>query len=252
MPPRLPTDIRSAPLLPTRVQARALARRALSITALVVLDVGGLAGALYLALVLREVYYGAGPVLWGLAWDAEQKWLPFLTVVTVLVFLRGGLYAAREQRAGVGRVVSSLLLVTVITLAFAVGTGYQHTTFGLYLTAFVLGAIVISGLRASYEIVTGDLWRVAGVRRRAVLVGEGAAARVAAAHARARSRRHRLRLRRRPLRRRRRHRAAAARAARGAVGRARDPDRRRADRERRGHPGRRSCWSSPRRRTGTA
>ena len=172
MPPRLPTDIRSAPLLPTRVQARALARRALSITALVVLDVGGLAGALYLALVLRELYYGAGPVLWGLAWDAEQKWLPFLTVVTVLVFLRGGLYSAREQRAGVGRVVSSLLLVTVITLAFAVGTGYQHTTFGLYLTAFVLGAIVISGLRASYEIVTGDLWRVAGVRRRAVLVGD--------------------------------------------------------------------------------
>ena len=172
-PPRLPTDIRSAPLLPTRVQARALARRALSISALVVLDLGGLAGALYLALVLREVYYGAGPVLWGLAWDAEQSWLPFLTVVTVLVFLRGGLYAAREQRAGVGRVVSSLLLVTVITLAFAVGTGYQHTTFGLYLTAFVLGAIVISGLRASYEIVTGDLWRVVGVRRRAVLVGEG-------------------------------------------------------------------------------
>ncbi|HKI92925.1 MAG TPA: hypothetical protein VJ986_11550, partial [Gaiellaceae bacterium] len=45
----LPTDIRSAPLLPTRVQARALARRAGSITALVVLDLGGLAGALYLA-----------------------------------------------------------------------------------------------------------------------------------------------------------------------------------------------------------
>ncbi|HKI91954.1 MAG TPA: sugar transferase [Gaiellaceae bacterium] len=171
-PPALPTDIRSAPLLPTRVQARALARRVLSITALVVLDLGGLAGALYLALVLRELYYGSGPVLWGLAWDAEQSWLPFLTVVTVLVFLRAGLYAPREQRAGAGRVVSSLLLVTVITLAFAVGTGYQHTTFGLYLTAFVLGAVVISILRASYEIVTGDLWRVAGVRRRAVLVGE--------------------------------------------------------------------------------
>ena len=46
------------------------------------------------------------------------------SLVTVLVFWRGGLYAQREQRAGAGRVVSSLLLVTVITLAFAVGTGY--------------------------------------------------------------------------------------------------------------------------------
>ena len=36
--------------------------------------------------------------------------------MTVLVFWRGGLYAQREQRAGAGRVVSSLLLVTVITL----------------------------------------------------------------------------------------------------------------------------------------
>ena len=61
----------------------------------------------------------------------------------------------------------------VITLAFAVGTGYQHTTFGLYVTAFVLSAIVISLLRSSYEVVTADIWRVAGARRRAVLVGEG-------------------------------------------------------------------------------
>jgi len=37
----------------------------------------------------------------------------------------------------------------------------------------VLSAVVISLLRSSYEVVTGDLWRVAGVRRRAVLVGEG-------------------------------------------------------------------------------
>ena len=61
----------------------------------------------------------------------------------------------------------------VITLAFALGTGYQHTTFGLYVTAFVISAIVISLLRSSYEVVTADIWRVAGARRRAVLVGDG-------------------------------------------------------------------------------
>ncbi|MGD0712595.1 MAG: sugar transferase [Gaiellaceae bacterium] len=175
-PPELPAfsgDIRSARFFLSPGQLRSLARRIVSIAALVALDLSGLAASLYLALVLRELYYGERPILWGLPWDAEAKWLPFLTLVTVLVFWRAGLYAPREQRAGAGRIVSSLLLVTLITLAFAVGTGYQHTTFGLYATAFVLGAIVISLLRSSYEVVTGDVWRVAGVRRRAVLVGEG-------------------------------------------------------------------------------
>ena len=140
--------------------------------ALAVIDVGGLAVALYLALVLRELYYGERPILWGLPWSAEQDWLPFLAVITVLVFWHNGLYAAREQRSGAGRVVSSLLLVLVVTLAFAIGTGYHHTTFGLYATAFVLSTGVIGGMRASYEIVTRDVWRLAGVRRRALLVGD--------------------------------------------------------------------------------
>jgi exopolysaccharide biosynthesis polyprenyl glycosylphosphotransferase len=165
------SDIRRARIVPLSLQLRAHMRRLASIVALVVIDVGGLAGALYVALVLRELYYGERPILWGLAWDAEGEWLPFLALVTVLVFWRAGLYASREQRAGAGRVVSSLLLVTVITLAFAIGTGYQHTTFGLYATAFVLSVIVIGSLRAAYEMVTRDVWRLAGVRRRAVLLG---------------------------------------------------------------------------------
>jgi exopolysaccharide biosynthesis polyprenyl glycosylphosphotransferase len=169
----LPGDIRRVRILPSTIQLRALARRLASILALVAIDVGGLASAVYLALVLRNLYYGVRPVLWGLPWKAEVEWLPFLALVTVLVFWRGGLYASREQRAGAGRVVSSLLLVTVITLAFAVGTGYQHTTFGLYVTAFVLSVLVIGGLRGAYELVTRDVWRIAGVRRRAVLLGSG-------------------------------------------------------------------------------
>ena len=171
--PEYASDIRSARILPSGGQLRAQARRAVSIVALVVIDLSGLAGSLYLALVLRELYYGERPILWGLPWDAEKNWLPFLALVTVLVFWRAGLYAAREQRGGAGRIVSSLLLVMVITLAFALGTGYQHTTFGLYVTAFVISAIVISLLRSSYEVVTADIWRVAGARRRAVLVGDG-------------------------------------------------------------------------------
>ncbi|HEY4412094.1 MAG TPA: sugar transferase [Gaiellaceae bacterium] len=172
-PPVFAGDIRSVRLIPSVWRLRALARRLFSMLALVAIDLAGLAAALYLALVLRELYYGLRPILWGLPWDAETKWLPFLVLVTVLVFWRNGLYAPREQRAGAGRIISSLLLVAVITLAFAVGTGYQHTTFGLYATTFVLSVILIGTLRSSYEVVTRDMWRVAGVRRRAVLVGEG-------------------------------------------------------------------------------
>ena len=164
-------DIRSTRALPAPIVVRSLVRRLASIASLVAIDVGGIAGALYLALVLRELYYGERPVLWGLPWKAEAEWLPFLVLVTVLVFWRGGLYAPRESRAGAGRIISSLLLVTVITLAFAVGTGYQHTTFGLYVTAFALSVVVVGGLRAAYELVTRDVWRLAGVRRRAVLLG---------------------------------------------------------------------------------
>ena len=171
--PELPaSDIRSAPVLPSGIQVRALARRSLSIAALVFIDVAGLTGALYLALVLREVYRGTQPLLWGLVWNTEENWLAFLALVIILVFWQAGLYAPRERRAGAGRIVSSLLLVTVITVIFSVGTGYQHSTFGLYVTAFVLSAIAIVVLRSSYEVVTADLWRVAGVRRRALLVGD--------------------------------------------------------------------------------
>jgi len=165
-------DIRRARVLPSSSQLRALARRLASVFALAVIDVDGLAVALYLALVLRELYYGETPILWGLAWDSEADWLPFLAVITVLVFWHNGLYARREQRSGAGRVVSSLALVMVITLAFAIGTGYHHRTFGLYVTAFVLSVLVIGGLRGSYEVITRDVWRIAGVRRRAVLLGE--------------------------------------------------------------------------------
>jgi exopolysaccharide biosynthesis polyprenyl glycosylphosphotransferase len=171
-PHRPAADIREARLVPSAGQLRSILRRLGSILALVAIDIGGLAGSLYLALVLRELYYTGTPILWGIPWDAESNWLPFLVLVTLLVFWRAGLYATRERRAGAGRIVSSLLLVTVITLAFAVGTGYQHTTFGLYVTAFILSTVIIGVLRASYELMTRDVWRLAGVRRRAILVGE--------------------------------------------------------------------------------
>jgi exopolysaccharide biosynthesis polyprenyl glycosylphosphotransferase len=166
-------DIRSArPTVLSRSVLRLSVRRAASIASLVFLDLSALALGLYIALVLRWLYY-EHTVLWGVPWKAETEWLPFLMLVMLLVFWRNGLYAEREFRGGFGRIVSSLVLVTVLALAFGLGTGYPFHTFGLAPTALVITTLLIGLLRASYDVVTKDVLRLTGARRRAVLVGKG-------------------------------------------------------------------------------
>jgi len=153
---------------------RSFVRRLTSIAALVLLDLSGLAIGVYAALVLRDLYRGNNPPLWGVLWKQETDWLPFLTVVTVLVFWQAGLYAPRERRAGLGRIVSGLVIVLLITMAFGIGTGQlEFSTFGFFPTALVLSIVLIGLLRASYEAITADVMRLAGVRRAVVLVGDG-------------------------------------------------------------------------------
>ena len=167
-------DIRSAkPYLLARSTLVAVARRLASIAALVAIDLGGLVFGIFVALIFRELYLGQWPPLWGILWDTETNWLPFLTVITVLVFWVGGLYRRRELRPGLGQIVFSLVLVAVITLAFGLGTGYHYTTYGLTPTALVLTAFFIGALRSSYDVLTRDVLQLTGARRRAVLLGEG-------------------------------------------------------------------------------
>jgi exopolysaccharide biosynthesis polyprenyl glycosylphosphotransferase len=168
-----PADIRSArPYLLSTPPLRAFARRLASISALVLLDLSGLALGLYAAFAVRELYYGRTP-LWGLLWESEREYLPFLVLVTLLVFWQAGLYAERGRRGGIGRILSSLVLVALLTTAFAVGSGHDFKTFGLVPTALLLTTVLIGTFRASYESITRDVLRLAGVRRRAILVGEG-------------------------------------------------------------------------------
>jgi exopolysaccharide biosynthesis polyprenyl glycosylphosphotransferase len=148
-------------------------RRLASVGSLVFLDLCGLTLGLYAALVIREVYHGADSILWGVLWRAETDWLPFIGLVTVLVFWRAGLYHERGHRAGFGRIVGSLALVAVVAVAFGIGTNHQFHTYGLVPTALVLTVVLIGLLRASYEVLSGEMMRIAGVKRHAILVGEG-------------------------------------------------------------------------------
>jgi exopolysaccharide biosynthesis polyprenyl glycosylphosphotransferase len=174
-PPPAPIgDIRSGrPWVLSPNLLRSFLRRVASVSSLVFLDLCGLTLGLYAALIVREVYHGADSLLWGVVWRVEADWLPFLGLVTVLVFWRAGLYAERGHRAGVGRIVGSLSLVAILALAFAIGTDHQFRTYGLVPTAFVLTVVLIGLLRASYEVLSGEAMRIAGVRRRAILLGSG-------------------------------------------------------------------------------
>jgi exopolysaccharide biosynthesis polyprenyl glycosylphosphotransferase len=151
----------------------ALARRLLSVASLMALDILGLALGIYFALVLRSFLYGK-PVYWSLLWrEGPSEWLRFLAPICVLVFLQAGLYAPRERRAGPGRVVSSLVLVALIVLAFGIGTGYDFRTTGLIPTAVVTSALAIGLLRAAYASFSLELMKISGIRRRIVLAGTG-------------------------------------------------------------------------------
>jgi exopolysaccharide biosynthesis polyprenyl glycosylphosphotransferase len=166
-------DARSArPYFLSSSPLKTMVRRVMSIVMLVLIDVVGLVIGLYAALALRALVFDPKPILWGLLWTNETDWLPFLILLLVLVFWRAGLYAPRELREGAGRVVPSVFLVSALALAFAIGTGQRFTTFGLYIVGAIFVAALIGLFRASYELVTGTILRVVGVRRKAVLVGE--------------------------------------------------------------------------------
>ena len=155
--------------------------RAGSIATLAALDAVGLALGIYIALVVREIVYAHATIYWSLLWDGPKEWLRFIIPITLIVFWQAGLYGPRERRPGPGRIVSSLILVAAIVLAFGLGTGHEFSTTGLVPTATVTAALVIVVLRSAYESISLELLRVAGVRRRAILVGEGRVSRICTA-----------------------------------------------------------------------
>jgi len=175
-PPPAPfADIRrSRPYLLSPTPLRSLAFRVASLASLLALDLLAVGIGIYAALVIRELYYGHSPIFWGILWtDAESNYLPFVALVTALVFWQAGLYAQRERRAGYGRLVSSLVVVALLVLAFGLGTGHDFTTFGLIPTALVITAVLAGIFRASYDAVSREVLHWLGVRRRAIVAGEG-------------------------------------------------------------------------------
>jgi exopolysaccharide biosynthesis polyprenyl glycosylphosphotransferase len=145
-------------------------RRALSVLALMAIDVCGLALALYAALATARLARG-DPLSPGIIWLAEGSWLPFIALIVCLVFASNGLYRAREVRPTGAKVFSSLALATVIVLLFAIAVHHQARTYSLFWVTFVYSAVLIATLRASYDSITLTLMRLLGIRRRTLLAG---------------------------------------------------------------------------------
>jgi len=138
--------------------------------ALVTLDVSGIAIAIYSGLVVKELAAGR-PVFWGLAWRAESAWLPFITLVVVLVFARSHLYGPRGERPGGPAIVSSLALSALVVAVFALATGHRYQTFSIYFWTFAGSAVLVPTLRASFDVVTWSVAHALGQRRRLVVCG---------------------------------------------------------------------------------
>ena len=99
---------------------------------------------------------------------------------------------------GFGRVVASLTLVAVITLIFASARATSSATYGLRADGdHPHRDLHRRSSAGSYEIVSGDLLKLAGVRRRAILVGDGREPRAASPGTRSEPGRDRLRVHRR-------------------------------------------------------
>jgi exopolysaccharide biosynthesis polyprenyl glycosylphosphotransferase len=147
-------------------------RQALRVASLLALDFAGLYLAIYTALMGKAVVRD-GIWAWGPSADETGRTIAFAYLVTVLLFARSGLYAQRAERPGLARIVSSLFQVTIVALIFALVNGEQYSSYYIFYGSLAFAIFYIGSLRWGYERITGVLLRVAGYRRRAVLVGSG-------------------------------------------------------------------------------
>jgi exopolysaccharide biosynthesis polyprenyl glycosylphosphotransferase len=147
-------------------------RKAVRLATLLTLDFFGVYMAITTALWLKA---GLTSGEWQVTAQSQQtaELFDFAYLVTVLLFARSGLYAARGERPGMSRIVSSLCQVALVALVFAVGSGSTFSSYYIFYGSLFFAVIYVSLLRLSYEKVTGALLRLAGYQRRAVLVGSG-------------------------------------------------------------------------------
>ncbi len=151
-------------------RGRALQRLA-RIASLLALDFVAVWAAIFSALALKEIVRGnfVFDRVAGQTWD----YLPFVFLVTALLFARSNLYSRREARPGLVAIVAGLFYVTVVSALFALANGLEFRSYYIFYGGFLFGLAWVAGARWLYERVTGMLLATFGSSRRTVLVGSG-------------------------------------------------------------------------------
>ncbi len=175
-PPEAPParDVRagSSPLLGSLLRFETLRGGARALT-LVLLDVGAMFAAIWVALAIKTVIVSERGAVLERSFDTATQYAPLASLVMLLLFARSGLYRDRQQRPGFAKVVSSLVQVTAVILVYAIFEGHEFSSYYIFYGTLFFALVFICGLRLCFERASGALLRAAGYRRRAVLVGSG-------------------------------------------------------------------------------
>ncbi len=176
-PPEAPParDVRagSSPLLGSLLRFETLRGGVRALT-LVLLDVGAMFAAIWVALAIKTVIVSERGAVLERSFDTATQYAPLASLVMLLLFARSGLYRDRQQRPGFAKVVSSLVQVTAVILVYAIFEGHEFSSYYIFYGTLFFALVFICGLRLCFERASGALLRAAGYRRRAVLVGSSA------------------------------------------------------------------------------
>jgi exopolysaccharide biosynthesis polyprenyl glycosylphosphotransferase len=165
-------DVRARPpkLLGALRQAKA-GQRLARVLSLLALDFGAVWGAIFSALALKEVVRGT--FVFERVSSQTWEYLPFVFLVTALLFAGSGLYGSRGVRRGLTAIVAGLFKVAVVSLVFALVNGLDFSSYYIFYGGLFFGLVWVAGLRQLYERTTDVALAVLGRSRRAILVGSG-------------------------------------------------------------------------------
>jgi exopolysaccharide biosynthesis polyprenyl glycosylphosphotransferase len=165
-------DVRARrPRLLTALRQARAPQRIGRVISLLALDLGAVFAAIFTALAVKELIRGNFVLdkVSGQAWE----YLPFVAIVSALLFARSGLYGSREERPGLTAIVAGLFWTTVMALVFAKAEGLDFRSHYIFYGGFVFGLVWVGGMRWVYEKLTGWVLAALGRTRRAILVGSG-------------------------------------------------------------------------------
>jgi exopolysaccharide biosynthesis polyprenyl glycosylphosphotransferase len=171
-PVEVTRDVRARrPSLLTALHRGRAPQRLARVASLLALDFGSIWLAIFSALAFKELVRDT----YSFDRVAHQTWeyLPFVFLVTALLFARSQLYSRREARPGMVAIAAALFQVTIVSALFAIANGLEFRSYYIFYGGFLFGLVCVSGARWLYERGTDGLLRAVGRDRRVILVGSG-------------------------------------------------------------------------------